>query len=68
MDRKILEKRLIDFSNNVMHFCLEAKFDKLSIHLAKQIVWSSSSCALKYTGGTLSGIYDLRFTIYDLRS
>jgi four helix bundle protein len=48
MNRKELEKRLIDFSKNVMHLCREAKFDVLNIHLAKQVVRSSSSCALNY--------------------
>jgi four helix bundle protein len=48
MNRKELEKRLIDFSNNVMHLCREARFDDLTMHLAKQVVRSSSSCALNY--------------------
>ena len=48
MDRKILEKRLMDFSNNVMIVCREAKFDVFNLHLAKQVVRSSSSSALKY--------------------
>ena len=48
MNRKELEKRLIDFSNNVMHLCREARFDDLTMHLAKQVVRSCSSCALNY--------------------
>ena len=48
MNRNELQSRLIAFSNNVMHLCREAKFDALNIHLAKQVVRSSSSCALNY--------------------
>lgn len=48
MDRNELQRRLIDFSNNVMIICREAKFDALNIHLAKQVVRSSSSCTLNY--------------------
>lgn len=48
MDRKELEKRLIDFSNNVLDLCREAKFDELTMHLSKQVVRSGSSCALNY--------------------
>jgi four helix bundle protein len=48
MKRQELENRLIDFSNNVLIVCREAKFDALTIHLARQVVRSSSSCALNY--------------------
>jgi four helix bundle protein len=48
MNRKELENRLIGFSNNVMLVCREARFDELTMHLAKQVVRSSSSCALNY--------------------
>ena len=48
MDRKELENRLIDFSNNVLLVCREARFDALTLHLARQVVRSGSSCALNY--------------------
>lgn len=48
MDRNELQNRLISFSNNVMMICREAKFDALNMHLAKQVVRSSSSSALNY--------------------
>jgi four helix bundle protein len=48
MDRKELEDRLIAFSNNVLLVCREARFDALTLHLARQVVRSSSSCALNY--------------------
>ena len=48
MNRKILEKRLLDFSVDVMKICRETRFDALNIHLARQLVRSSSSSALNY--------------------
>jgi four helix bundle protein len=48
MDRKILEKRLVAFSTDVLKFCRTCKFDAFSHHLLKQIVRSSSSTALNY--------------------
>jgi hypothetical protein len=38
MDRKELEDRLIAFSNNVLLVCREARFDLLTLHLARQVV------------------------------
>jgi four helix bundle protein len=48
MDREELEKRLIAFSNNLLLLCRELRFDTLTLHLARQVVRSSSSCALNY--------------------
>jgi four helix bundle protein len=48
MDRKILEKRLVSFSTDVLKFCRDCEFDSLTNHLLKQIVRSSSSTALNY--------------------
>jgi len=48
MDRKILEGRLIDFSIGVIDLCQSCDFNEYTQHLSKQIVRSSSSCALNY--------------------
>ena len=48
MDRKILEKRLVTFSTDVLRFCRNCEFDVFTHHLLKQIVRSSSSTALNY--------------------
>ena len=48
MDRKILEKRLVTFSTDVLRFCRNCEFDAFTHHLLKQIVRSSSSTALNY--------------------
>ena len=48
MDRKVLEKRLVNFSTDVMRFCRSCEFDSFTNHLLKQIVRSSSSCTLNY--------------------
>ena len=48
MDRKILERRLVDFSISIIELCQCCEFNAFTQHLSKQIVRSSSSSALNY--------------------
>jgi four helix bundle protein len=48
MERKLMELRLVDFSDSILKLCRECKFDELTNHLGRQIVRSGSSAALNY--------------------
>lgn len=48
MNRIDLERRLAEFANSIIELCRGCSFDEFTIHLAGQIVRSSSSAALNY--------------------